>query len=156
MTNYMPRYCLYLRFLSAILMVLMGSATTSYAQTETVLVANFTNGNTAAFNSRVYLFNSSPSAGEVTVRVFTLPPSGGLAQELTGTPLSLGTLAARSALNVKLAEDILTPLGITLPYTDNEGDLTLAFTIEAAKVRGAAQVFSPNFAFGTYPLQEIQ
>ncbi len=123
----------------------------------TVLVANFMNGNNDAFNSRVYLFNPSAGAGKVTVRVFTLPLSGGLAQELTGTlPLSLGTLGAKSGLNVKLAEDILTPLGIALPYTDDGGNLTLEFTIQAADVRGAAQVFSSSFAFGTYPLQEIQ
>ncbi len=53
------------------------------ASVSTVLVANFLNGNDAAFNSRVYLFNPSPSAGNVTVRVFTLPLIGGLAQELT-------------------------------------------------------------------------
>ena len=121
----------------------------------TVLVANFMNGNSDAFNSRAYLFNPSDSDGNVTVRVFTLPLSDGTAQELTGTPLELGTLEARSALNIKLAEDILTPLGITLPYTNNEGDLTLEFTIQAADVRGAAQVFSSSFAFGVYPLQEI-
>ena len=121
----------------------------------TVLVANFTNGNNAAFNSRVYLWNPSQSAGNVTVRVFTLPLIGGLAQELTGTPLNLGNLGAKSALNVKLAEDILTPLGITTPYITDGGNLTLRFTIQAADVRGAAQVFSSDFAFGTYPLQGI-
>ncbi len=109
------------------------------------MVANFTNGNNDAFNSRVYLWNPSTSAGGVTVRVFTLPLTGGVAQELTGTlPLSLGTLGARSALNVKLAEDILTPLGIALPYTDNGGNLSLEFTIQAPDVRGATQVFSPE------------
>ena len=107
---------------------------------QTVLIANFMNGNDAVFNSRVYLWNPSESAGSVTVRVFTLPLIGGTAQELTSTPLNLGTLGARSALNIKLAEDILTPLGITLPYADNDGDLTLEFTIEAADVRGATQV----------------
>jgi len=122
---------------------------------DTVLLANFVNGNDATLNSRVYLFNPSQSAGDVAVRVFTLPLSGGTAQQLTTTPLNLGSLGARSALNVKLAEDILTPLGITLPYTDDDGDLTLEFTIEAANVRGAAQVFSSSVAFGTYPLQEI-
>jgi len=122
---------------------------------ETVLVANFMNGNDAALNSRVYLFNPSQSSGEVTVRVFTLPLIGGLAQELTSTPLSLGTLEARSALNLKLVEDILTALGITTPYTANGGNLTLELTIQAASVRGTAQVFSSDFAFGTYPLQEI-
>ncbi len=119
----------------------------------TVLVANFVNGNNAAFNSRVYLFNPSQSSGAVTVRVFTLPLSGGTAQELPGSPLDLGTLEARSALNLKLAEDILTPLGITTPYFTDGGNLTLEFTIQAPDVRGAAQVFSSSFAFGTYPLQ---
>ena len=122
---------------------------------STVLVANFTNSNDGALNSRVYLFNPSQSGGEVTVRVFTLPLIGGLAQELTSAPLSLGTLGARSALNLKLAEDILTLLGIPLPYTDNDGDLALEFTIGAANVRGATQVFSSSLAFGTNPLQEI-
>jgi hypothetical protein len=119
----------------------------------TVLVAHFMNGNNTAFNSRVYLWNSSFGAGAVTVRVFTLPLTGGLAQELTAMPLNLGVLGARSALNVRLAEDILTPLGITPPYIDDGGNLTLEFTIEAVGVRGVAQVFSPEGAFGTYPLQ---
>jgi hypothetical protein len=122
---------------------------------ETILIANFANGNNAALNARVYLFNPSQSAGVVTVRVFTLPLIGGLAQELTSTPLNLGTLEAKSALNLKLAEDILTLLGLPLPYTDNGGNLTLEFTIQAANVGGTAQVFSSDVAFGTYPLQEI-
>ena len=148
---------LYLRLLLAAFMVLVASSAISQGQggSSTVLVANFVNGNNVAFNSRVYLFNPSQSSGNVTVRVFTLPVSGGTAQELTPSPLSLGTLGANSAINIKLAEDILTPLGITLPYTDNDGDLTLEFTIEAADVRGTTQVFSSSLAFGTNPLQEI-
>ena len=72
------------------------------------------------------------------------------------TPLDLGTLEARSALNIELAEDILTPLGIhNCPTRPTSGNLTLEFTIQAADVRGAAQVFSSSFAFGVYPLQEI-
>ena len=121
----------------------------------TILSAEFMNGNSAAFNSRVYLWNPSPSPGDITVRVFTLPLTGGLAQELTTTPLPLGTLEAKSALTLKLAEDILTPMGITLPYTTDGGNLTLEFTIQAADVRGAAQVFSSSFAFGTYTLSEV-
>ncbi len=94
--------------------------------------------------------------GAVTVRVFSLPLNTGVPQELTGAPRNLGALAAKSALNIKLAEDILTPLGITLPYTSDGGNLTLEFTIQAADVRGVAQVFSSSFAFGTYPLAIIQ
>jgi len=122
----------------------------------TVLVANFMNGNTDLFKSRVYLWNPSNSPGEVRVRVFTLPPNGGLAQELTLTPLFLGSLGPESALNLKLAEDILDFVpGITTPYTADDGNLTLEFTIQAADVRGTAQVFSPTFAFGTYTLQAV-
>ncbi len=124
---------------------------------STVLLANFMNGNNAVFNSRVYLFNPSTSAGNITVRVFTLPVTGGLAQELPGSPLNLGSLGAKSALNLKLAEDVLIPLGIPTPYTTDGGNLTLEFTIQAAGVRGAAQVFnnSLTLAFGTYPLQAV-
>ena len=121
----------------------------------TLLVANFMNGNNGAFNSRVYLWNPSTSAGQVTARVFTLPLTTGIARELTGPPLDLGTLEARSALNLKLVEDILIPLEIALPYTTDGGNLMLEFTIQAVDVRGAAQVFSSDFAFGTYPMQEI-
>jgi len=119
---------------------------------STVLVAHFMNGNSAFFDSRVYLWNPSTSAGSVTVRVFTLPQTGN--SLLLGTA-DLGMLQASSARNIKLAEDILTLLGIPLPYTDDAGNLTLEFTIEAANVRGAGQVFSSDLAFGTYPLQEV-
>ena len=119
----------------------------------TVLIAPFVNGNNAAFNSRVYLWNSSPKFGEVSVRVFTLPVTGGTPQELTETPLQLGTLGAESGHNIRLAEDILAVLGIPLPYTDSGGNLILEFTIAAPDVRGTAQVFSSSLGFGTYPLQ---
>ena len=125
---------------------------------RTVLLANFANGNNMVLNSRVYLFNSSTKAGNVAVRVFTLPLTDGLAQELTTTPLLLGNLGPKSGLNIKLAEDILMPLmplGVLLPYTTDGGDLTLELTIQAAAVRGTSQVFSSDFGFGTYPLQEI-
>ena len=76
-------------------------------------------------------------------------------------PLSLGILGAKSALNVKLLEDILMPLrrgtsSPTSPYTTDGGNLTLEFTIQAADVRGVAQVFESDFALGTVPLQVIQ
>ena len=120
----------------------------------TVLAANFLNGNTDFFRSRIYLFNPSASDGDVTVRVYTLPRTGDLAQELTTSPHPLGTLAARSALNIRL-EDILDDLLPPGPYVTDAGNLTLEFTIGAPDVIGAAQVFnnSLTLAFGTYPLQ---
>ena len=124
------------------------------AGSPTVLVANFMNGNSDALSARVYLWNPSASAGDVTVRVFSLPLKNGTAQELTTTPFNLGSLGARSAVNIKLVEDILLPLGTALPYVTDGGNLTLEFTIQAADVVGAAQVFSPSFAFGTYMIQD--
>ena len=123
---------------------------------ETVLVANFLNGNNAALSSRVYLFNGSDGAGDVTVRVFTTPIAGGIRQELTPTPLPLGSLGAKEAMNIKLDVDILTPLGIGLPYTTDGGNLTVEFTVGAENVSGVGQVFSSALAFGTYPMQVIQ
>ena len=119
----------------------------------TVLVANFSNGNDTALASRIYLWNPSASPGNVMVRVFTL--GRGEASTLLGT-VNLGDLEAISARNIKLSEDILTPLGRS-PHTDNGGNLTLEFTIGAANVRGAAQVFnnSQTLALGVYTLQEI-
>ncbi len=105
---------------------------------RTILLANFANGNTDFFKSRVYLWNPSAGAGNVSVRVFTLEQTG--FSTLLGM-VGLGTLEARSGRNIKLEEDILTPLGILLPYTTDGGNLTLEFTIQAAAVRGAAQVF---------------
>ncbi len=140
----------WLWFLVAILMVPV-----AYGQGETVLGAYFMNGNTNVFSSRIYLWNLSDTPGDVTVRVFTLPLTSGMTQELTITPLALGTLGAKSAFNIKLAEDILTPIGASVPYTADGGNLTLEFTIAVAGVQGVAQVFSGDFAFGTYPLQVI-
>ncbi len=130
--------------------------TINFPAETTVLIANFMNGNNAVLNSRVYLFNGSNQAGDVTVRVFTLPVSGSTRQELTTDPLNLGSLGAKEAFNIKLDVDILTPLGIPLPYTDDGGNLTLEFTVEAPNVTGTGQVFSGTLAFGTYPLQVIQ
>jgi len=123
---------------------------------KTVLVAIFLNGNNAVLSSRVYLFNGSDGAGDVTVRVFTTPTADGIRQELTPDPFPLGNLGPKEAMNIKLAEDILDPLGVPLPYTEKGGNLTAEFTIGAENVHGVAQVFSSELAFGTYPMQVIQ
>jgi len=126
-----------------------GSAPSEF---ETILIANFANGNNAFLNSRVYLWNPSESDGSITARAYTLPRSG--PSTLLGT-VDLGLLNARSARNIKIDEDILAALGIPLPYTADGGNLTVEFTVGAENVRGAAQVFSDSLAFGTYPLAII-
>ncbi len=75
--------------------------------------------------------------------------SGLVHRQVPLTTFPYGTLV----VNIKLVENILTPLRITTPYTTDGGNLTLEFTIQAADVRGAPQVVSSDFAFGTYPLQ---
>ncbi len=127
----------------------------AYGQNETVLVANFINGNTDFLRSRVYLWNPSDSSAALTVRVFTVPRPGPFdpsePSQLLGV-LDLGGIEAESARTIRI-EDALSPLGI-LPYKENGGNLTLEFTIDVPGVRGTAQVFdnSLTLAFGTYPL----
>ncbi len=120
---------------------------------ETILVAIFLNGNNSFLNSRVYLWNPSDDAGDITARVYTLTLSG--PSTLLGT-VNLGLLNARSARNIRIAESILALLDIPLPYTNDGGNLTVEFTIGAENVQGVAQVFSSELAFGTYPMQVIQ
>ncbi len=126
---------------------------TVYGQGETTLVANFTNGNTDFFRSRVYLWNPSSSDASITVRVFSLTRSG--PSQLLGTA-DLDLIEAETARNIRL-EDIFVSIGLPAPYEQNSGNITLEFTVGADNVRGSAQVFNNSFtlAFGTYPLQEI-
>lgn len=116
----------------------------------TVLVAQWVNGNNAALNSRVYIWNQSGVAGLVSVAAYTLPNSVD-GSTLLGT-VDFGSLPARSACNIKLAEDVLSKLGITLPYTDNGGNVLLEITIRASNVTGLSQTFSSAFAYGAYTL----
>jgi len=70
----------------------------------------------------------------------------------------LGTLGPRSGRNLRVAEAILQPAGIQVPYFTDGGNLAIEFTIIGAdNVRGATQVFTSDisFAFGTYPLEVI-
>jgi len=146
----------WLWLLGAILMMPL-----AYGQDETILVATFNNGNNGFLFSRVYLWNPSNADAPLIARVYTLQRSG--PSTLVGT-VDLGLLHLKSARNIKLAEDILQPLidvgaiigdgsPLSLPYLADGGNLTLEFTIGANNVRGVAQVFTDNFAFGTYPLQ---
>jgi len=134
------------------------STLTTWTLNGTILVANMANGNTAFWNSRFYLWNPSPTQGQVTVRVFTLPVNGG-ANTQVGTTVIIGTMAATSGLNVRLAEDILTPAGVTLPYVTNGGNVVVEFTIEANNVSGFTQVFSitaPVNSLGVCNMTKVQ
>ena len=124
-------------------------------QGPTELLGIWLNGNDASSASRIYLWNPSTSAGRVTARLFTLERTG--FSSLLGV-VDLGTLGASSGRNIKLAEDILAPLGIPLHYTDDEGNLTVELTIDAPGVRGATQVFDRGvtLGFGTYLMQVIE
>jgi len=123
---------------------------TTWTMNGTVLNALWLNGNNASFNSRIYLWNPSSVSGTVTASVYTLPTGMG-GSTLLGT-VSLGTLPATSATNIRLAEDILTPLAIALPYTTNGGNLLVSFTINASSVEGASNVFSSSFSYGIIQL----
>jgi len=135
---------------------------TTWTYNGSVLVANWLSGDSATFKSRIYLWNPSSTAGQVTVRVFSMPlVAGGNAVELTtaGSPLSLGNLAGNSSMAIRLYEDILGPSGLNIaPYTTNGGNVVVEITIRANGVRGTCQVFSVNGAmqFGQAPLQVIQ
>ena len=129
---------------------------TVWSLNGTVLLAAFANGNTDTFSTRFYIVNPSGTAGNVSVRVFTLPIAGG-ANAQVGTTLALGSLAAGGALNIRFAEDVLTPLSIPLPYTTDGGNLIVEITIEANGVTGVGQVFQSGSlqSFGIFSLDAL-
>jgi len=133
---------------------------------EMVLLANWLNGNTTQYNSRIYLFNSTSTPTDITARVLKMPPAGGTptSAEITapGSPIALGTLSGYSGMNIKLKEDILNYLlaalpGGALPYTENGGNLIVEITAHGLDrgISGTCQVFSGTFAFGQVPLVVI-
>lgn len=123
------------------------SILTTWLMNGTVLYTNWTNGNNAYMNGRLYVWNPSSVAGAVSAEVFTLPVGFG-GSVLLGE-MELGVLPASSGINLRVAEDILTPLGITVPYTTNGGNLFIRLTINAANCTGYSNVFSPAFSYGT-------
>jgi len=147
--------------------VLGTSNVTTWTLNGTVLLANWLNGNTNAYNSRIYIYNPSTIAADVSVRVLKMPAVGGTvtSAEITtpGAPLSLGTLAAGSGVSIKLKEDILNYLvaalpGGALPYLENGGNLMVEITVRASGVRGTCQVFNiaGTLGFGQTDLMVIQ
>jgi hypothetical protein len=142
---------------------LVSGTLTVWSLNGTILITNFINGNSNEFRGRVYLWNPPTSvAGVVTVRVFSLAIPGAATlndSELLGTvELSdtLGPLGPGVALNIRLAEDILVPLGMN-PYTDTGGNLVLEITVESHGVTGYSQTMANDLSltFGTVPLSII-
>jgi len=144
--------------------VLTTATVTTWSFNGSVLVANWLNGDSSTFKSRIYLWNPSSLTGSVTARVFSMPlvTSGTqTSTELTtpGSPLSLGSLAGNSSLAIRLTEDILGTAGLNIaPYTTNGGNVVVELTIRASGVRGTCQVFYINGTqqFGQAPLQVVQ
>ena len=126
---------------------------TTWRLNGTVLIANFMNGNNGLFNSRIYLFNPGSLAGDITIRVFTLPLAG--PSTVLGV-VNVGVLPGLSGRNIRLAEDVLTPLSIALPYVADGGNLVVEVTVEASSVTGNGQVFQLDLSsFGIYNLQPL-
>jgi len=134
--------------------VLSATDLTVWSYNGTVLTAIWVNGNSAVFNSRIYLWNPG-TTGEVVADVYAMPRLGHIGTDDASKlgSVSLGLMAAGSSLNVKVYEDILTaaPISMTTPYVGNEsGNLTIIITIRASGVKGASQTFNASMAFGTY------
>jgi len=134
-----------------LLMIAAAFMINSPLSADTVLVANFLNGNTDFFRSRIYIWNPNAAGANITARVFSSPRSG--PSELLGTA-DLGQIEAETSRTLRL-EDILALIGVLLPYRDHAGNINIELTVTADNVRGTAQVFdsSLTLAFGTYPLQ---
>ena len=131
---------------------LVSTSLTVWELNGTVFLANFVNGNSDMFHSRVYLFNHGPVSGDITVRAFTLPTSGD--STLVGTA-NLGSLMSWSGRNIRVAEDVLMQM-TALPYTADGGNLVLEITINANDIAGTAQVFQHDLSsFGIYQLKMI-
>ena len=123
---------------------------TIWSLNGTVLVAGFINGNNGLFNSRVYLWNPSSNAGDIVVRVYTLPLSG--ASTLLAT-VNLGSLPGNSGRNIRLTPDLDV---VGFPYTADGGNLVLEVTVEASSVTGLGQVFQLDLSsFGIYTLEVL-
>jgi hypothetical protein len=135
--------------------LLAPTTVTTWSLNGTILISNWTNGNNAVFQSRLYIWNPSPVAGQVTARVFTLPLAGG-ANAQVGATVIVGTLDSLAGMNIRLAEDILTPAGVTLPYVTDGGNLVVELTIEANNINGYGQTFTSTQYAGVAPLNRVQ
>lgn len=117
----------------------------------TILLAPWVNGNNAFYSSRVYIFNPNSFSGNVTVTVYPITAKGVPAQIALGS-VDLGSIAGKSGGNFKLKEDILDVLAVTQPYSTNNGNLMLEFTILLPKAYGSFQTYNSTMTFGMMEL----
>lgn len=126
---------------------------TEWDYNGTLLISNYANGNTNAWRSRFYFWNYDEDSSSILVRLFTLPTDGTQSQLVGGSQLVFAyNIQANSGLTVKL-EDILTQLGVALPYTAGGGNLYVEFSFGSGEVVGWTQTFDPtaaNFMGTTY------
>lgn len=128
---------------------------TEWGINGTVLGVPWVNGNNAFLNSRIYLYNLSSIGGSIVVQAKTMPRVGTASANI-GAPLVVGTLPASGTAMIKVAEDVLAGLGITLPYVTDGGNLALEITIYVPNANGLFQTFNSDFGFGTTPCIVIE
>jgi len=130
---------------------------TQWCFNGTILLANWVNGNHNALLSRIYVFNSGTISANVTARVFALPNSTNTATTLLKDNILLGTIGPSAGRNIKVADDVLFPSGISSAgsaYVTDGGNLIIEITIDALGASGYTQSFNAagTLAFGTAPL----
>lgn len=155
-------------------LVAAGTALTTWNINGSVLRLNWTSANTAAFKSRIYLFNeTNVNNATVIIRLYQIPisanPTAGLP---IGTPVTLGkALSANAGMTIRL-EDVITAGGYTdtdLKGPDNSYNVAVEVTIYTGLSAGSAtlqpvtgygQTFNavgmPSVVFGTVPLSRVQ
>jgi hypothetical protein len=129
-------------------LVASNSTLTSWTLNGTTLISLFQNGNNAFLFGRMYIWNASSQSGTISAIVYTLPTTAGTPSAVLGTLNNFATIGATAGLNIRLAEDILTPLGVTLPYTTNAGNLVVVLNITASNCSGWSNVFSSAISYG--------
>jgi len=153
--------------------LLSASTFSVWSYNGTILISNWSNGNSSTFKTRYYFWNPATASGaQISVRIFEAPIPGSTTRTASGvtTGLQIGstyilpyTMGGTTGLTIRLQEDLLTPMGITADQAlgpDANGNLVVEFTIQTLRVTGYNQVFtidagsgsSSQMAFGTTPL----
>jgi len=138
-----------------------------------VLLANWSNANTAAFKSRFYIFNESPiSNATIYAKVFTIPLIGGTTAgaQIGNTVQFTQTLGAGAGMTIRL-EDIINAANSGMTTTnlagpDSSYNVAVEITIFAPQnqgsfaqaVSGYTQTMNLNatMTFGLTPMTRVE